>query len=239
VSGVRRAHGATLNDVMLAVLTDGIGRWLTASGFPIVGRHLRLLVPVNLRQEDERGLLGNRVSMVPVEVPFEGTPLERLDATAARSDAMKRAGVAELVDGLSAAGGIVPAWAQSWLLGLAASPRVIEWSAPLRSAPFFVGNLVCTNVPGPPVPLYALGHPVVAHYPIVPLGFETGLNCAVFTYNQVLHIGLLADGGAIDDLDPVRDGIRDAYRDLCRAAGVTPASRSESRRGDRRRRRRP
>ena len=225
VTGIRRARGGTINDVVLAVLTDGIGRWLSASGVPIQGRCLRLLVPVSLRQDGERGLLGNRVSMVPVEVPFDGTPLERLDAAARRSNAMKRAGIAELVDALSRAGALLPARAQSWLLGVAASPRVLEWSAPLRSAPVLVGNLVCTNVPGPPVPLYALGHRVLAHYPIVPLGFETGLNCAVFTYNQVLHLGLVADGGAVDDLDPLCDRIREAHVDLCRAAGLVPRAR--------------
>jgi WS/DGAT/MGAT family acyltransferase len=225
IAAVRRAHGGTINDVVLAVLTDGIGRWLAASGFSIERRHLRLLVPVSLRQDEERGLLGNRVSMVPVEVSFEGLPLDRLAEAAARSDAMKRAGIAELAGTLVSAGGLTPAWVQSWVLGMAASPRVLEWSAPFRSAPFQMGHLVCTNVPGPPVPLYALGHLVVAHYPLVPLGFETGLNCAVFTYNQVLHLGLVADGGAIDDLDPLRDSIHEAHCDLCRAAGVVPAGR--------------
>jgi hypothetical protein len=229
ITRIRRAHGGTLNDVVLAVLTDGIGRWLSASGFPVESRHLRLLVPVSLRQDEERGLLGNRVSMVPVEVPFDGTPLRRLEATIARSDAMKRAGIAELASGLSAAGGLTPAWVQSWVLGLAASPLVLEWSAPLRSASFLVGNMVCTNVPGPPVPLYALGHQVLAHYPLVPLGLETGLNCAVLTYNRVLHVGLVADAGAIDDLGPLRDFVRDAYGDLCRAAGVAPAGRRQRR----------
>ena len=230
VAAIRRDHGGTINDVVLAVLTDGVGRWLSASGFPVEGRHLRLLVPVSLRQEDERGLLGNRVSMVPVEVPFEGAPLARLQAAVARSDAMKRAGIAEFASNLAAGGGLTPAWVQSWLLRMAASPRVLEWSAPFRSAPFLVGNLVCTNVPGPPVPLYALGHRVLAHYPLVPLGFETGLNCAVFTYNRVLHVGLVADGGAIDDLDPLRECIRDAFGDLCRAAGVTSGARRRPRR---------
>jgi hypothetical protein len=166
-------------------------------------------------------MLGNRVSMVPVEVPFEGAPIERLKAAITRSEAMKRAGIAEFAGNLAGAGGLMPAWVQSRVLSLAASPRVLEWSAPFRSASFLVGNLVCTNVPGPPVPLYALGHRVLAHYPLVPLGFETGLNCAVFTYNRVLHVGFVADGGAIAELDPLRDRVRDAFGDLCRAAGVS------------------
>ena len=234
VSAVGRARGGTVNDVVLAVLTDGIGRVLSASGLPLRHRFLRLLVPVNLRRTDERGLLGNRVSMVPVEVPFDGAPLDRLDATIACTDAVKGAGVAELAGDLVGLAGLAPARLHAWLLGLAASPRVLAWSAPLRAAPFLVGNLVCTNVPGPPVPLFALGHPLLAHYPLVPLGLETGLNCAVMTYNRVLHVGLVADAGAIDDLEPLRGSVGDAYDDLRRAAGVAAGRPARRRRPGRR-----
>jgi WS/DGAT/MGAT family acyltransferase len=223
VTAAGRARGGTINDVTLAVLTDAIGRDLAASGFDVAGRCLRVLVPVSLRAADEHGLLGNRVSMVPVEVPFVGTPLDRLDATIACSALVKRTGLAEEVGALVGLAGLAPAWLHAGLLGLAASPRVLAWSAPLRSAAPLVANLVCTNVPGPPVPLLALGHPVLAHYPLVPLGLETGLNCAVMTYNRVLHVGLVADAGAIDELAPLCGHLAAAWDDLRRATGVAPA----------------
>jgi WS/DGAT/MGAT family acyltransferase len=206
-------HG-TANDAALAVLADGLGRWLAEIGEPIDGRFLRVLVPVSLRRDDERGQLGNRVSMVPVEIPFDGQPVARLDYVIHRTAAMKRAHIAELVGQFAAAGDVLPAWVAATVLPLAVSRRVLEWTAPLRSAPFLTANMVCTNVPGPPVPLYGLGHRLLAHYPIVPLGFETGLNCALFTYDGVLYVGLLADAAAVPDVGPLTAHLRSAYNDL-------------------------
>jgi WS/DGAT/MGAT family acyltransferase len=220
VRNIGRRRGGTINDVALAVLTDAIGRWLTEGGVQIQSRYLRLLVPVNVRRPDERGLLGNRVSMIPVEVPFEGAPLDRLERTVAHTTAMKRAGIADLVELATQLGDLVPAPLYATALSLAASASLLTWSAAIRSAPFLTANMVCTNVPGPRVPLFVLGRSLVAHYPLVPLAFETGLNCALFTYNQALHVGLVADAGAIDDPDRVIAHLRQAYGDL--RAAVAP-----------------
>lgn len=223
--------GGTVNDVVLSVLADGIGRWLAATGTDTTGTALRVLVPVNVRRENERDLLGNRVSMIPVEVPLAGEPLDRLAQTVARTAAMKRVGLADLVDRASDLVEAVPAAVYAAVLSLAASPGVISWSAPLRSARFLTANLVCTNVPGPPVPLYCLGHRLEAHQPFVPLAFETGLNVALLTYNQVLHVTLVADAGAIADLDPLVSHVEAARRDLQDAtAGGHPAPRASRRR---------
>lgn len=163
--------------------------------------------------------------MVPVEIPFDGQPLARLDYVIQRTAAMKRARIAELVGQFAAAGDLLPAWVAATVLPLAVSRRVLEWTAPLRSAPFLTANMVCTNVPGPPVPLYGLGHRLLAHYPIVPLGFETGLNCALFTYDGVLYAGLLADAAAVPDVGPLTAHLRSAYNDLRTSTHAT-ASRS-------------
>jgi hypothetical protein len=214
LKALARARRGTVNDVALAVLTDGIGRLLTTWDFPIGSRSLRILVPVSVRNQGDARLLGNRVSMIPVEVPLDADPVARLDSTVARSGAMKRAGIANLVELASEAGGLVPAalYARAW--SVAASSTFVTWSAPVRAVPVLTANLVCTNVPGPPVPLYGLGHRVLAHYPLVPLGFDTGLNCALLPYNQVLHVGLVADAAAIDDLAPLTAHLKAAFVDL-------------------------
>jgi WS/DGAT/MGAT family acyltransferase len=217
--------GGTLNDVVLSVLAGGIGRWLAATGVNMSGHALRVLVPVNVRRDDEQQMLGNRVSMIPVEVPFDGPPADRLAQTIARTAAMKRVGLAELVDRAADLVDVVPATVYGAVLSLAASPGVISWSAPLRSARFLTANLVCTNVPGPPVPLYCLGHPLLAHQPFVPLAFETGLNCAMLTYNRTLHLTLVADAGAIADLTDLSAAIEASLQDLRAEVAGTTASR--------------
>ncbi len=220
---IGRPAGATVNDVVLAALAAGLGRWLARLGTDVSGHALRVLVPVNVRRDDERHLLGNRVSMIPVEIPFDGAPQDRLEATVARTAAMKRVGLADLVDRAADLVDVVPAAVYGAALSLAASPGVLSWSAPLRSARFLTANLVCTNVPGPPVPLYCLGHRVLAHQPFVPLAFETGLNVALLTYDQVLHLTLVADAAAVPDLDALTDAVEAARRDLAIATGATPA----------------
>ena len=54
-------------------------------------------------------------------------------------------------------------------------------------------NLIITNVPGPPIPLYLLGAQMKAIYPMVPLMRNQNLGIALFSYNGGLHWGFNAD----------------------------------------------
>lgn len=235
---IRAARGGTLNDLVLAVIADAVGRALRDGGEPTAGRRFRMLVPVNVRREDEFGQLGNRVSMVPVEAPFDADPLARLVAVQARTARLKQARIADAVEDLISVAGLIPAPVYAAVLALAARPSVLTLSAPLRSLPPLTANVVCTNVPGPQVPLFSQGHRLVAHYPIVPLAFELGLGFAIFSYDERLFIGLIADGAAIDDLDPLARHVAQAFEDLRTAAGVptippVPTGRPNSSRGTR------
>ena len=71
------------------------------------------------------------------------------------------------------------------------------------------------------VPLYALGREVTAAYPsppIFPVGARMGV--AVFSYNGVLHFGLIADYSTVPDLHVLRDGIRAGLDELLDATGA-------------------
>ena len=59
---IRRAFGATVNDVVLALVAEAAARYLAARNENVKDGHLRLMCPVNVRREDEHGALGNRVS---------------------------------------------------------------------------------------------------------------------------------------------------------------------------------
>ncbi|MGH7963355.1 MAG: wax ester/triacylglycerol synthase domain-containing protein, partial [Candidatus Binatia bacterium] len=64
VRAIRSAFGGSINDVAFAVIAGGMGRYMRAHGYPTEGVMLRTLCPVSLRQEDERGTLGNIIAMV-------------------------------------------------------------------------------------------------------------------------------------------------------------------------------
>ncbi|HSP55567.1 MAG TPA: WS/DGAT domain-containing protein, partial [Dehalococcoidia bacterium] len=83
-----------------------------------------------------------------------------------------------------------------------------------------VANMVCTNVPGPMIPLYTVGHRLLEHYALAPLGWEMGMGVAVTSYNQRLYVTAQSDAALADDMDDLRDLLDEAYRALCAAAGV-------------------
>jgi hypothetical protein len=80
-----------------------------------------------------------------------------------------------------------------------AAPNVLSLAARLVQHQPFV-NLVVTNVPGPPVPLYCLGAPLREAYPMVPLSRNLSLGVAILSYCGSLHVGLLADADTWPDL---------------------------------------
>jgi WS/DGAT/MGAT family acyltransferase len=203
---VRKAHGGTVIDVVLTVLAGGLSFYARARGEATEGRVAPVLCPVNVRREDERGTLGNRVSMLLVELPLDvDDPIERLKLITERTAALKRDSVADGVEAVADfLGGLPPLV----MLGLSALP----------GPPNTVANMVCTNVPGPLIPLYSLGHRMIAHYPIVPIAWSMGIGCAVTSYDQSLYIGLTADRQAAPDVDVLREGMEQAWNEL-RTAG--------------------
>jgi diacylglycerol O-acyltransferase len=79
-------------------------------------------------------------------------------------------------------------------------------------------NLVCTNVPGPQVPLYCLGARMLEAYPMVPLSRNLNLGVAILSYCGTLHLGLLADRDQWPDLDVLEAGIDDSFAELTKLA---------------------
>ena len=75
--------------------------------------------------------------------------------------------------------------------GLFATIPLAIWAAigPVASQlPLSLCNIICTNVPGPQMPLYLLGHKMLSWYPYVPIGGEMGVNCC---HPQLQRHGIL------------------------------------------------
>jgi diacylglycerol O-acyltransferase len=205
---IRAQLGGTVNDVVLTVLSGAVSRYVEAHGQPTAGRNLRVMVPVSLRREEQRGALGNLVSMLPVEIPLElKDPLERFKQITAKTVAMKSARVAEGLNLFSALMGILPASVQA-LVGA------------MANAPFPAFNMVSTNVPGPQVPLYAMGKRMIAYYPYVPVGYAVGCGCAIMSYDQKLYFGLSSDVQAMPDVESLKGFLEESFVALRNAAGV-------------------
>jgi len=83
-------------------------------------------------------------------------------------------------------------------------------------------NLVCTNVPGPQVPLYLLGHKMLHCYPYVPVGGEMAVNCAILSYNGTVYFGFSGDTHAAPDLRKLEKLLQECFVELRDAVGLRP-----------------
>jgi diacylglycerol O-acyltransferase len=205
---IRRHVGGTVNDVVLTVLGGALGRYLEMHGQTTENRTARVLTPVNVRKDEEKTSLGNRVSMLLIEVPVGiDDPLERLKAISTRTERLKRQQVADGIESLSTVLGGTPPVLQAALGRLPQPPNT-------------VANMVCTNVPGPMIPLYCIGHRMLGHYPMIPIGWEMGISLGVTSYDQRLFFGYMGDAGAGPDVHFMKDFTDQAYVELRSAAEV-------------------
>ena len=214
---IRRALSGTVNDVVLTTLAGAVAAYCRHHGEKTERRSMRVMVPVNLRPESDSAALGNQVSVLPVSLPLDvDDPAHRLRFVREKTRSLKSANVADGIAMLTNLVGASPPPLQAALGAMAVAPL-----------PIF--NLVCTNVPGPQIPLYAMGHELAAYYPYVPVGHEMGLACAIFSYNQYLHVGFTADARACPDVDLVGRLFDTSFAELMSAAGVDPIDRVETR----------
>ena len=209
---IKNALGGTLNDVVLSAVAIAVGRFLRRRGVATDGLVLKAMVPVSVRADAERGALGNRVAAMwaPLPVGVE-------DAEAVLVE------VVEAMRGLKESGQAVGAQALTSLADFA-PPTIMSQAARLQRRQRFF-NLVVTNVPGPQVPLYLLGRPMRAFYPVVPLAHNQALGIAIMSYDGRLAFGLLGDYDALPDLELLADDLRDAIAELSAAAGVPEPAR--------------
>jgi WS/DGAT/MGAT family acyltransferase len=212
VNEIRKVTGGTVNDVALAVLGGAVSRYLETHGQDLSGRILRIMTPVNVRHAGEENTLGNKISMLVVEIPGDlEDPLARLTLVKELTTTLKREHVSDGVGVIGDAIFTLPAPLSKALVDLGALPLDK------------MGNMVCTNVPGPRFPMYTMGHEMLSLYPIVPIGWEMGIGCAIASYNGTLYVGLNADTGAAPDASLLGEYLVDSYVELRNAAGVVSA----------------
>src|SRR2546422_5059378 len=112
----------------------------------------------------------------------------------------------------------------------------------MTSAFFFFNDTATTEIytlslhdalpiSGPMIPLYTVGHRMIAHYPLVPIGWEMGIGCGVTSYDQKLYFGLIADTRAASDVVRLKEFLDQSFVELRSAAGVTRPETTEGSHG--------
>jgi diacylglycerol O-acyltransferase / wax synthase len=214
---VRAARGGTVNDVVLAVVAGALRRWMMTRGEPLPdGASVRALVPVSVRGRHDPGpalrkggpaAVGNSISAYFVELPVgEDDPLRRLEQVSSAMAAHKAGGPAVGATTLIRLAGLAPPTLHSLGVRLAS-----QFSSQ-------VYNVLVTNVPGPPRPLYAMGARMLDMYPVVPLAGGQAVSIGITSYDGGMHYGLTADRDALPDVDVLAGALIDALVELVAAA---------------------
>ena len=199
----------TVNDVLLAVLADALGRYLAEKGTPL--EQVRVMVPVNLRPLDQPlpSDLGNIFGEYVVALPTgEMDPMARLIRMHAITDDLKDSPEAVV--------------AYLTLVAIGAMPDQVED----LSTKLFSGKIVATvsNVPGPRSVVTLAGTPVAGIIGWVPAAGDVGLGVSMFSYNDQVLVGLIADKLLIGDLARLKELLALSFADLAdRAEAVTLA----------------
>jgi len=199
---IAHAHNAKVNDVVLAAVAGGLRELLCSRGENVEELALRAMVPVSLHREQFGQASGNQDGSMVVPLPVgEPDHVRRLRLIAAETAQRKNKAHPQMGSGIFRF-----AVAQRVFLRLFARQRLM--------------NVTVTNVPGPPVPLYLAGAPLLELFPVVSLVANFTLVVAVLSYAGQLNITAVADRDGCPDVEVFALGVRNALDQLARSVLV-------------------
>lgn len=206
VKAIAKRHGAKLNDVVLALVSGALRRYLAHHG-ALPRKPLVAAVPVSLRAEGDTAY-STRATMVLANLATHlADPLERLASIRAS------AGKAKAITG--AAKSVIPTDFVSigapWLL--AAAAKAYGYTQGLKAwTP--LANVIVSNIPGPQEPLFLAGGRLRTYWPVSIVTHGIGLNVTVESYCGSLDFGLLAAANAVPDLDRFAQALVESHAEL-------------------------
>lgn len=221
---IKDAFGVKVNDVVLAACSIALRQWLIDHD-DLPDKPLVASVPVSVRTEEQKGEVNNRVSAMFAGLPVQlEDPVDQLRYIHERMNSAK-----ELHDALGA--DMLQDWAE--FFGPAIFTRAMRLYSRTRLADRHppIHNLVISNVPGPPIPLYTSGARVVSTYPMGPVLFGAGLNLTVLSNMGNVDFGAIACTELVPDLwdipaafaDAITTLRKEADKQVAEAASAKPA----------------
>lgn len=208
---IRSAFGVTVNDVLLAACTVALREYLAANG-ETFDRPLVVSEPVSVHGHVANANTVNQVSDMFVRLPVHlSDPVDQLRAVHVDTTAAKAAHDALSADIMGDVTELTPPGFFNMASRMYSRAGLAERLAPIH-------NLVISNVPGPPVPLYVAGARLVGVYPFGPLIEGSGLNITALSNMGNLDIGIHACPDVAPDVDELLRAILDAIATLYAAA---------------------
>jgi len=209
IRAIKANHRASVNDVMLTILGGAIQKYCHAHSEVGDADVVRVIVPVNVRTEAERGQFGNRISIITVDIRLNHTdPLERLERITEYSSVMKPSSMSLGLDLVLT----LPSMAIGPLQPLIWAIAPVAFSA--------LAHTWCTNVAGPQFPVYLAGHQMLHTYGYFPINPSMGMATVIMSYNQKISMNIMADQGIIPDAMELSRYLMESFRELKKAAKV-------------------
>jgi WS/DGAT/MGAT family acyltransferase len=189
VKAAREKFGVTVNDVLLALVSDALRTYLLDRA-ALPDSPLLTMVPVSVFDPSREGR--NQVALMVTSLCTDVADLaERLraiaDATAAAKHDVSALGPTHQQDWMQFAPGL-----------LALSMRLYRWSGRTERKPVY--NLTTSNVPGPQEQTYLMGAAVRARYSFGPVLHGAGLSVVAMSLNGKLDIGLVTCPDLVPDV---------------------------------------
>jgi WS/DGAT/MGAT family acyltransferase len=217
VKAIKNSLGGTINDVVVATTTGAVRRFLERRDQDVNSvEQFRTALPVNIRKPGSSAQsVGNAVAMLLADLPVsEPDPIARLKKVTEITTELKKesnqTGGAALIEDIAD------------LTTKQIVSQLYKAAMELRSY-----NLIITNVPGPPIPLYMLGAQMKAIYPMVPLMRNQNLGIALFSYNGGLHWGFNADWESFPDVHEFVEDLESSFAEYKQLANARAAEVSE------------
>ena len=206
LKGIGKAHQATINDMVMMVVSTALRRHL-GKHRTLPKKSLIAAVPISLRAAGDT-TSDNQASLSLISLGTHlADPIKRLQHIRSASQAMKST--------LGSVKGVLPTDFPSlglpWLMEAATS---LYGKAKVADRIPQVANVVISNVPGPPMPLYLAGARMLTNDPTSIVVHGMALNITVQSYNGALDFGLMADAKAMPDVKAFAQAIEIAFDDL-------------------------
>ncbi|MBK6763959.1 MAG: DUF1298 domain-containing protein [Micrococcales bacterium] len=200
IKDIGRATGTTINDVLLAVLTNALRKYLVEKDALTV-EDLFTAVPISLRRPDADlpRTLGNRFGLIPVLLPVSiEDAVEQLQEISRRLDDLKESPMPVVSFGLISVSSLMTPDVE----------RLLHKVTQEHS----IG--VTTNVPGPRHPIYVAGGEVLGSWGMGGLSGNMNLSFGIYTLNGRLNFSVHSDTGITEDPERILDFFLESIEEL-------------------------
>jgi diacylglycerol O-acyltransferase / wax synthase len=201
VKAIAHAQGGKVNDVLMTAVAGGLRKLLWNRGERVEGQMLRAMVPVSLHQERPGQARGNLDGAMVVPLPI-GEPDEVRRLRWITAETVQRKKKSRPPGGTLFRNGLI-------------QRAFVRHSARQRFM-----NVYVANVPGPPVPLYLAGAPLLEVFPVVPIIGNMTLGIGALSYAGQFNITVVADRDRCPDADVFVEGVRGSLEELARSVLV-------------------